>query len=236
MKKLLFSLMAVALCSGMVGSSFAYFTDVETSTGNTFTAGTLNLKIRDGDHVWRDGVTVAEWTLSDMVPGGSETNPGTIDLMNTGTIAGHHVEVGCYYTASDGPPIGDMDTVNQNLPENWDSFAKYLEITYFMYQGDGWWIQYQKGVGYTQSTVVPPPQPTGWTADNWQISDDGDGILSLYDLKINPLDNLPPPNVGYTGLTTFEMKVRYHEDAGNDLQGDTLNLTMTFTLNQHSSQ
>ncbi|MHB8963543.1 MAG: TasA family protein, partial [Saccharofermentanales bacterium] len=35
--------------SMVVGGSFAYFSDSETSIGNTFTAGTLDLKINDGD-------------------------------------------------------------------------------------------------------------------------------------------------------------------------------------------
>jgi len=42
MKKLLIILMAGLLCMGLVGGAFAYFSDTETSTGNTFTAATLN--------------------------------------------------------------------------------------------------------------------------------------------------------------------------------------------------
>lgn len=43
-KKILFSLMTIALVGALIGGGiFAYFSDVETSTGNTFTAGTLNL-------------------------------------------------------------------------------------------------------------------------------------------------------------------------------------------------
>jgi predicted ribosomally synthesized peptide with SipW-like signal peptide len=44
MKKILISLMTIAMVGALVGGGvFAYFSDVETSTGNTFTAGTLNL-------------------------------------------------------------------------------------------------------------------------------------------------------------------------------------------------
>jgi len=43
-KKILASLMMVALVCVLIGAgTFAYFNDTETSTGNTFTAGTLNL-------------------------------------------------------------------------------------------------------------------------------------------------------------------------------------------------
>jgi predicted ribosomally synthesized peptide with SipW-like signal peptide len=44
MKKVLVSLMIIALISALIGGGiYAVFSDVETSTGNTFTAGTLNL-------------------------------------------------------------------------------------------------------------------------------------------------------------------------------------------------
>ena len=43
MKKILFSLMAVVLCLGLMGGAFAYFSDVETSEDNTFSAGTIDL-------------------------------------------------------------------------------------------------------------------------------------------------------------------------------------------------
>jgi predicted ribosomally synthesized peptide with SipW-like signal peptide len=43
MKKLLFTIMACVVCLGLVGGAFAYFSDTETSNGNSFTAGTLDL-------------------------------------------------------------------------------------------------------------------------------------------------------------------------------------------------
>lgn len=48
MKKILFSVMALVLVIGLVGAgAFAYFSDTETSTGNTFTAGTLDISVND---------------------------------------------------------------------------------------------------------------------------------------------------------------------------------------------
>ena len=49
MKAILYSLMVVALVGGMVGGGlFAYFSDTETSTGNTFTAGTIDITATGG--------------------------------------------------------------------------------------------------------------------------------------------------------------------------------------------
>jgi predicted ribosomally synthesized peptide with SipW-like signal peptide len=96
MKKLLFVLMACVLCIGLVGGAFAYFSDTETSTGNTFTAGTLDLKI-DVDPTsgvtWEDGPLGAindDSTLNDMInnmaPGDSIS--GNFGIKNDGTIEG----------------------------------------------------------------------------------------------------------------------------------------------------
>ncbi len=65
MKKILISLITMAAVAGLIGGgAFAYFNDTETSSGNTFTAGTLDLKVDGKD----DGTTVAHVTLSDMKP------------------------------------------------------------------------------------------------------------------------------------------------------------------------
>jgi predicted ribosomally synthesized peptide with SipW-like signal peptide len=49
MKAILISLMVIGLVGGMVGGGlFAYFSDTETSTGNTFTAGTIDITVTGG--------------------------------------------------------------------------------------------------------------------------------------------------------------------------------------------
>ena len=48
-RRILISLMTIALVGALMGGGiFAYFSDAETSTGNTFTAGTLNLNLDAG--------------------------------------------------------------------------------------------------------------------------------------------------------------------------------------------
>jgi len=76
-KKLLLSALAILLAMGLIGSSFAYFSDTESSEGNTFTAGTFGLTL-DGEslplHTW------------DMKPGDSYSEEHGVT--NVGTIAG----------------------------------------------------------------------------------------------------------------------------------------------------
>jgi len=96
MKKILISLMTIAMVGALVGGGvFAYFSDVETSTGNTFTAGTLNLTdIISGTCSVPSKVTVTEQgdglndnvVFTTLAPGDS----GTITwvLSNSGNLAG----------------------------------------------------------------------------------------------------------------------------------------------------
>ncbi len=83
MKKILLSLMTVGLACALIGGGiYAYFSDVETSTGNTFTAGTLDLTV-DTENPW----TSTAVTVSDMEPGAA-ASPVDISCENAGTLTG----------------------------------------------------------------------------------------------------------------------------------------------------
>lgn len=83
MKRILVSLMTMALVGALVtGGIYAYFSDTETSTGNTFTAGTLDLEVNSENPWTSTGVTVAN-----MEPGVAAT-PVDISCENVGTLTG----------------------------------------------------------------------------------------------------------------------------------------------------
>jgi predicted ribosomally synthesized peptide with SipW-like signal peptide len=69
--------MVAVLSSGMI---YAYFNDAETSNGNTFTAGTLDLKVNTVDN------PTSTFTVSDVYPGA--TGSVAVTLTNSGTISG----------------------------------------------------------------------------------------------------------------------------------------------------
>lgn len=76
MKKILMSLMAIALVIGLVGAgTIAFFSDTETSTDNTFTAGTLNIEL--GTSSWSAG-------FNSMKPG--DTVTFTLPVNNVGSM------------------------------------------------------------------------------------------------------------------------------------------------------
>jgi len=80
MKKFLFSLVVLGITSVLaVGATTAYFSDTETSSANTFTAGTLDLKLDGGD---TDIVK-----FSPTVRPGSQPK-GTFRFKNVGSLPG----------------------------------------------------------------------------------------------------------------------------------------------------
>ena len=81
MKKIVGLILALVLVIGLVGvGTYAYFSDTESSTGNTLTAGTLDLNIEGGD------IAVTTFDVSDVAPGDNGTASST--LANVGSLAG----------------------------------------------------------------------------------------------------------------------------------------------------
>ena len=82
MQKILMSVLTIALVSIVaVGATKAYFSDTETSTGNSFTAGTLDLKLDAGD------VDVTKFTITTANPG--QSGYGTWSVNNSGSVDGY---------------------------------------------------------------------------------------------------------------------------------------------------
>jgi len=228
MKPTLTAILTIAFVSTLLGAgTLAYFSDTETSSGNTMTAGTMDLKVNDGSpNTWTDGVT-ATWTFSNMKPGDSKY--GYVKVDNTGSIDADHLEITSNYTVTEESPVVESDTdPKTNLHPDW--MAKNMTVTYAWYD-DGDDFNLLTGQRIQGNNVVEQH-------DYWKIQDvDSDGRQTLYDLKYgnggNGIDNLPAPD---GDLYTFRMTVKLDESAGNDFQGDTFDLTIYFTLNQHTSQ
>jgi predicted ribosomally synthesized peptide with SipW-like signal peptide len=221
-KKILASMLIIAVASTLLGAgTVAYFSNTETSTGNTFTAGTLDLKLsHDSNGPWTDGVT-GTWTLSNMMPG-DETPTASVFFKNLGSITSTTMEITCSYTVTEETPRTESDT-DPNTDAHPDEMAKYMVITYIHYRND-----------HLDIDCLTGSDRGGPVNEDWKISNtDSDGRITLYDLKQDPLVNLPSPDMQPpTKITQLDMRIKFDEDAGNDFQGDTFNLTMIFTLKQ----
>ncbi|MFC1874924.1 TasA family protein [Chloroflexota bacterium] len=87
MKKILASIMIIALVCALIGTGvYAAFSDTETSSGNQFYSGTLDLQVEGEDD---PNVTPAliGLNLTGMKPGEEQT--ATIALNNAGTLEGN---------------------------------------------------------------------------------------------------------------------------------------------------
>ncbi len=101
---------------GGIGT-WAYFQDTETSTGNVFAAGTLDLKTDDVD-----GVSQTLYA-SNLKPGDNVS--GSITLKNAGSVAGATLDLVFSYVESDSSPNpADMST---------DATAAVIEVTTLNY-------------------------------------------------------------------------------------------------------
>ena len=206
-RRILMSVLAIAMTLTLVGgATFAYFSDTETSSGNTFTAGTLDLMIRDGGIDWFDGIG-AEWTLSDMKPG--DIVYGSVDFKNFGSIYADHMEITCFYAITD--PLGPESDTEENTSA--DKMAGEMIISKMVYS-------------YDNIEVDCLPRIT-----------DANGNLAkdLYDLRVGEVDDLPLPQAGIQ-LADISMTLQFNSGAGNDFQGDILDTTFMFTLNQDRNQ
>lgn len=118
MRKLLIILLAVTMTLGMVGGAFAYFSDTETSSGNTFTAGTLDLTYTvDGStgysgwaSVVMDDSSGTHVVFSNISPGDS----GKID----------------WYVTNDGSIDGSLDMTFVRINDNDNSITEPEDLVW----------------------------------------------------------------------------------------------------------
>jgi len=139
MKKILISLLGLILVIGLVGLGvFAYFSDTETSNGNIFTAGTLDLNIDGGN------TNVVKFTVANMRPGNQPK--GSYNLKNVGTINGFlDLENIVVTSAENGrldPEIAAGDTTD-GVGELQNVLGVYLFVDY---NKDGWFSVGDKAI------------------------------------------------------------------------------------------
>ena len=239
MKRVLVSLSIIGLVAVIaITGTIAFFQDLETSAGNTFSAGSLDLKIRDQNEPYKDGV-VGTWTAGNATPGDTWMfDVPFVGLYNVGTIKGNHLEITCDYSVIEEVPCLEPDTdCATNLEP--DKMAREMIITRSIYRGT------ENGISFCINALTGKKYPSFHAAGRycfgtvlaeslaWKIEDnDEDGRITFADLKLDKLNNLPAPNEE----TFYIMDVRFAETAGNNFQGDAFDLTMIFTLNQDASQ
>lgn len=206
MKRILGLTVAALMVMGLVGGgTWAFFSDPETTTGNTLSAGTLSLSV-ESEESWSTPVTFA-----DLQPGAAAQQT-VIDLENTGSLSGD-----LYMKISSVVPSTGTGVYPTS---GGDANAASSEPEYVAEGGPGDWVaindidtQLTLAVDTTESGVITgldsvllSAVPVGWTAveTSWITA----GTLTL--------------NFGATFSTA----------ADNEYQGDDVTFTIEFMLVQ----
>lgn len=207
--RILMSVLAigVALMMGAAGG-LAYFHDTESSTNNSFQAGTLDLT---PDTIG----TIA--ACSPAAPGDSSST--TVTLKNEGSLSADHLEINVTYSEVDRSDSTDY-TTDKTATET----AKAIKVTTLSYGGNS--------LLYTGSDTADSDD-SGDKVDDVN----GNGIIDLDDLKRQSgegteLDGLDDPGSGGKDFV-IELTLT---NVGNDFQNDGVSIDYTFDLNQVSGQ
>ena len=220
MKKMLGLAISGLLVIGLVaGGTFAYFSDTEQSTANTFTAGTLDLKISNDASTYTDGVT-ATWADANAVPG--MTKSGTVTLKNNGAtgITADHVEIKFANTVTNyaGAAAAAADTGDSDIAD----ISTVMQITALSYGG----------------TSILTAAKTYF--DAVVNGGNNDGILELNELngKTFNATTLGSALAGLAanGTSAFVMTIAIPTTVTNGIQGDSVTTVVTFGLFQNATQ
>lgn len=203
----------IAAIALVVGATFAFFSDEETSNDNLFSAGTLDLVLCDDDEnvgpncdnaqeAATDSV-VASFGSADLVPGAT-VSAGFLELQNNGSIDAAEVELSGITTETGD--VGDPGAIENEL---------LLDLR----------------TGSDSDCTGSINQ----TAAIELVVGNGDGELTLGELGNGTVyDALPGITAGSDYFLC--MSVTLDDDAGNEVQGDAAEIDLTFTANQDVSQ
>jgi predicted ribosomally synthesized peptide with SipW-like signal peptide len=241
MKKVLFAVIACVLCAGMIGGAFAYFTDVEKSTGNTMSAGTLDLQISNDGSLFTDsGITATFSTPTSLEPGTSFTT-NAVWFKNTGSMDIYWIFARiCGLTESEG-----INTDAENALELKSDISKYIILQNYQESADG-------STWFTEDFALDSGDNANAYLAYWNSRGASfvlDGEISLYDLYIarnfgsgdkvtslllfdgGNLVRVPILHTGDTAAARFTFKLA--ESTPNNYQGDSATFEVDFIASAH---
>lgn len=205
MRRVLVSLITVALAAGAVIYGVASFQDTETSAGNSITTGSLDLQLGDGNELPGApplGDSVLEtWKHLNVAPG-DYLNCSTITAQNLGSIDGSEMAINLSHEISD-PSGPESDTADGAVTG--DNMAKYVLFTI-----------------------------AGWDGVNLMpLIADVDGVPGKSFEDITAAGGLPGlPGILAGGSQSLFICYEFSSAAGNDFQGKTLLTDVQFVLTQ----
>lgn len=222
MKKLLVSLTTtVAMTVLVVGSTGAFFSSTATSTSNTISTGSLSILLSDDNQTNKVNISNS-WEGANLAPG-QKMDEAMITIKNAGTVDADHMDVTFSYNGShaiakkiifDGPDglrLGQTKSASANL----------LALLSGTHDTE---YQVQKADGTTLGDIR---------------GNDGDATsLSLFDVrqagKIRIVKGTD--SAGMDAGTDVKLWINSVLDSSVTAQGETIDATISFTLDQDVSQ
>jgi predicted ribosomally synthesized peptide with SipW-like signal peptide len=203
------SIISALLLTG--GATFAFFSDSASSTGNTFTSGTLDLKLDDEDEITPGNSVSGSLSIANFAPGASTS--GFISLHNSGSIKIEKIKM----TAN--------ATVNQN-PDNFGDIRDVLNLDVILDDE----TPDPSCTGGTSLTSAIDSEVGNGSAP-LTLTEFNDGTDNEFDAILEGSEFLA---AGETRNVCFT--VTFASSAGNIYQGDSANVTFGFTALQDESQ
>ena len=181
------SILTMLLIAGAVGAgTLAYFSDTETSAGNSFTAGTLDLTMTTA-------TPGQPWTFSNMKPG--DVISGSTTVKNTGTLTGE-LYGRCTYVdtdLTDATDLADMLIVTSwQDPEMLTAFNPGITLKQMANQptdalviGFGTWMEYGTLAPSASGTFAMEVTFNTGAGNEYQ----GDGVVVTFEYLLVQLNH-----------------------------------------------
>jgi predicted ribosomally synthesized peptide with SipW-like signal peptide len=218
MKQVISALIVIIIAASLATmGTLASFSDIETSPGNYFETGSLDLQLADADEYYGaaplgDSVNMT-WDYRLQHPGGMEPGQslvGTVWLRNLGTDDASRLDISCFtqnFDAEGNPRFDGKDTAMRI-----DNLTYTCDIT-------------------DPTTIVPIVWNDGMFWNTTYIDDmDGDLRITLHDWVSHDICGLTPPAVD--SEATLYMVVTYAPIDPDEYAGHETIMTLTFGLFQ----
>jgi predicted ribosomally synthesized peptide with SipW-like signal peptide len=201
MKKIVGLTIAVLLIVGLVGAgTYAYFSDTESSTNNTLTAGTLDLNIDGGN------VAVTTFTASGVAPG--DSGSGSSTLANVGSISGELDIATSAVTNTPGAGGTEYEGGSGELGAS-TQIAVYLDVD----QSGGWnagdiGLQ-SNGATYSFPTALNYDEINDYASETWNavetmVTSAADDIFVNWQVPVGAVNDIQGDSVSFDITFTLE--------------------------------
>jgi len=205
-----------------VGSTWAYFSATADSADNVVTAGTLTFGSPED----------FDFSVANASPGSIyEGDENPYNVGNGGTIDANHIEMTVANAVTDFDGDADPDMDEMLLVNKMTYGTVDLKAVIEGNPDDDSWDNGIYGVklesGSDFGTLLNGDGKitlARWAGESIEVNDDPGTI------------GAPPAGLAASTLANFDLDLQFDPSAGNEYQGDSVNSTLTFTLNQDASQ